>query len=93
MATATQDDIEVTDAWLDLVTSNASLASVDVLIQNKSASGEFVYVVFGGSSPGANSYKGHRLGRDDSITGNAAAIWVRAPNGGAADDLVGVSLL
>lgn len=93
MPTATQADINVTDSWADLVASNAALSLVNVMIQNKSASFEPVFIVFGGANPGTGSYKGIRLDSNDSVSGNAAAIWARAPNGGAGDDKVSVSLL
>ncbi len=92
MATATQTDIAVTTAWVDLVTVNGSLASVDCSLQNKCASAEHIFVVFGGSQPTSET-AGTLLNRGDSVNGNAAAIWVRGPSGGQADDKVGVTLL
>lgn len=88
MATATQTDIAVTDDWTNLVVTNATLASVDVAIQNKPKSREPVFVVWGGSKP-TDSNAGFLVNGADVITGNAAAIWVRS----AAPGEVGVVLL
>lgn len=92
MATATQADIAVSTSWTDIVVVNGALASVNLAIQNKSNAGEIIYVVFGGSSP-ATLTGGTVLQPGDSVTGNAAAIWVRGPSGGNTDDKIGVTLL
>lgn len=76
MATATQADISVSPTWTDITIGNGSLVSADACIQNKSAYGDLVFVVFGGSQP-SNEASGAILNRFDSITGNAAHIWVR----------------
>jgi hypothetical protein len=76
MATATQADISVSPTWTNITVGNGSLASVDVCLQNKSAYGDLVFVVFGGSQPSGETV-GALLNRFDSITGNAANIWVR----------------
>lgn len=79
MATATLSDIHVTETWVNIVAANASLANADVCIQNISAfKDDEVYVVFGGVSAPTSSTTGATLKRLHSVTGNAAAIWVRA---------------
>lgn len=80
MATANQTDLSVSTTWTDIAAVNTSLASVDVCIQNKSAYGDIVQVFFGGASAPASESAGTLLNRFDSISGNAANIWVRGAN-------------
>lgn len=85
MATQTKDDIAISGSWADLVAADATLASVDVVVQNIDTSE--VRIVWGGTSPGA-AKSGHILGYGESFEGNAAAIWVK----GGSSGLVSVSI-
>ncbi len=89
MTSATQADIAVSPAWTNIVSANAALANADVCIQNKAAYGDQVFVVFGGVSAPASATAGIMLNRFDSVSGKAAAIWVRCINAGP----IGVTLL
>lgn len=72
MATASQNQITVTEAYVDITVANAGLASADVLIQN--LDDDTVDVVCGASASGKGPI---RLDSYDSVQVNAANIWVR----------------
>lgn len=75
MPSATLASINVTSTWANVVATHPSAASVNVMIQNRG--NDDVEVVWGGASPAAG-VDGIDLRPFDSVTGNAAAIWVRA---------------
>jgi hypothetical protein len=75
MATASQADITLTGTWTDAVVTYASAASVDVLVQKKGTGTGQVF--FGGSSAPASDASGIALTQNESVSGNAAHIWVR----------------
>lgn len=72
MATVSQPRITVTDSWTDIAAGNIALASVNVLIQN--LDDDTVDVVCA-ATPGTLGPV--RLDTLDSVTVNAANIWVR----------------
>lgn len=78
MATATQNDIAVTDDWAELTDANAALVSADVTLQNVGTTP--VAVVFGGASAPTGK-TGTLLGYLDSVSGNAANVWARSTGG------------
>lgn len=89
MATSTLADIAVTGTWQDVITTHASAASVDVLIQN--VGGGDVSVVFGGASDPAQGTNGVALEPLDSMTGNSDHIWIKTNN--AINSRISVTLL
>lgn len=74
MATETLGNLTVTTAWVDVIATYATAASVDVSIQN--LDDELVDVVFGGASA-PTTMTGTKLQPLDSVQGNAAHIWIR----------------
>jgi len=69
-------NVSLTSTWVDLTVANSALASVPILVQNRSSSNE-VFVFFGGASaPAAND--GVRLGFGESVDGTAANVWAKA---------------
>ena len=75
MASSTLANFAVTPAWVNVVATLSSAASVPVIVQNIGT--ESMRIVWGGSSPAVTT-AGHRLRPDDSFSGSAAAIWVRS---------------
>lgn len=78
MATATQADFAVSGAWADVVATLTAAASVDAVYQNVGV--DVVQVFFGGGSA-PTSGTGILLYTGDSVQGNAANVWARAPVG------------
>lgn len=72
MATASQNQITVTEAYVDITLANVALANADVVVQN--LDDDTVDVVFGASATGKGPV---RLDTLDWVKGNAANIWVR----------------
>ena len=72
MTTASQPRIIANSAWQDIAAGNTALASVDVLLQNLDH--ETLQVICGNSPSGQAPV---HLDLHDSITVNAAKIWVR----------------
>ena len=79
MATG-QNDFAVTGAWTDLVATIAAAASTDTLIQNLDTD-EVQIVAGGASAPTGKS--GVVLREGESVTLNAANLWLRARGGAA----------
>jgi hypothetical protein len=88
--TTTLADISLGLDWIDITDTHASAASADVLIQNVGGADE-VHVVFGGASAPTGK-TGVSLARLDSVSGNAANVWVR-PSVGVNSSLISVTLL
>jgi hypothetical protein len=77
MTTATENDFAVTGSWQNVVATLSGIASVDTLIQNLSTVPVWVVSLASGGPP--TSKTGVVLGQYDSMTVNAAQVWVRTP--------------
>lgn len=81
MATASQNDYDVTSTWTNVVATIAGIASVDTLIQNLSTTPVWVAPLASGGPPSGKT--GVVLGQYDSFKVNAAQVWVRTPSSSA----------
>jgi hypothetical protein len=76
MATSTLADVALTQTWVNLVVTHATLGSADALLQNPGPGR--IAIVPGGADPSALGKSGVTLGPLDSIECNAAAVWARS---------------
>ena len=86
MTTATQNDFAVTAAWQNVVVTIGAIASVDTLIQNLSPNPVWVVSQASGGAP--TSKTGVVLSQYDSVSVNAAQVWVKTPSPGATISVV-----
>jgi hypothetical protein len=78
MSTTTQNDLDVTTEWADIVATFPAVAAADTLLQNLGE--DDVQVVFGGASAPTGK-SGVQLDFRDTLTGNSPHIWVRCSFG------------
>lgn len=76
MATSTLADVALTGAWVNLVVTRPTLASVNAAFQN--VAGGAIAIVFGGADPTGAGKSGTILGPREGCNGNAAAVWAKS---------------